>query len=94
MKRASQLERNVPGVSPKVEGTVAALVQLPLTFGGRLLRKAGLDVDAAGLAHRICSGKRMAMVDRLDQKTKRLFVTLYGWNLFVAMPTVSKHSSQ
>jgi 2-polyprenyl-3-methyl-5-hydroxy-6-metoxy-1,4-benzoquinol methylase len=35
--------------------TVAALVQLPLTFGGRLLRKAGLNVDAAGLAHRIAA---------------------------------------
>jgi hypothetical protein len=66
--------------------TVAALVQLPMTLGGRLLRKIGINVDAAGLAHRICSGHRMAMVDRLDQKTKRLFVPLYGWNLFIAMP--------
>jgi hypothetical protein len=36
----------------------------------------------------------MAMFDRLDQKTKEIFEPLYGWNLFVAMPAVSKHSSQ
>jgi hypothetical protein len=28
----------------------------------------------------------MAMVDGLDRKTKRLFVSLYGWNLLVATP--------
>jgi len=66
--------------------TAAALVQLPLTLGGRILRKMGIKVDAEGLLHRICSGNRMAAIDKLDQKTKAFFSPLYGWNLFVATP--------
>jgi 2-polyprenyl-3-methyl-5-hydroxy-6-metoxy-1,4-benzoquinol methylase len=66
--------------------TVAALVQLPLTLGGRILRKLGVHVDALTLSERICSGARMAAIDRLDQKTKSIFRGLYGWNLFVASP--------
>jgi hypothetical protein len=64
--------------------TAAALVQLPLMLGARLLRKAGIKVDAAGLCEKICSRERMAAIDRLDQKTKAIFDPLYGWNLFVA----------
>jgi 2-polyprenyl-3-methyl-5-hydroxy-6-metoxy-1,4-benzoquinol methylase len=67
--------------------TAAALVQLPLTLGGRLLRKLGVHVDALALSERICSGARMAAIDRIDQKTKSIFSGLYGWNLFVASPT-------
>ena len=66
--------------------TAAALVQLPLTFGGRVLRKLGLNVDAAGLSERICSGRRMTALDALDRKTKAILAPLYGWNLFVATP--------
>jgi 2-polyprenyl-3-methyl-5-hydroxy-6-metoxy-1,4-benzoquinol methylase len=66
--------------------TVAAAVQLPLGFGGRMLRKVGANVDALALAEKICSGGRMAAIDRIDQKTKSVFSGLYGWNLFVAMP--------
>jgi 2-polyprenyl-3-methyl-5-hydroxy-6-metoxy-1,4-benzoquinol methylase len=66
--------------------TAVALVQLPLTLGGRILRKMGIKVDAEGMAERICSGRRMAMIDKLDRKTKRLLAPLYGWNLFVATP--------
>jgi hypothetical protein len=66
--------------------TVAAAVQLPLGFGGRMLRKVGANVDALALAEKICSGGRMAAIDRIDQKTKSVFRGLYGWNLFVAMP--------
>jgi 2-polyprenyl-3-methyl-5-hydroxy-6-metoxy-1,4-benzoquinol methylase len=67
--------------------TAAALVQLPLTLGGRILRKLGVHVDALALCERICSRARMTAIDRIDQKTKSIFSGLYGWNLFVASPT-------
>jgi 2-polyprenyl-3-methyl-5-hydroxy-6-metoxy-1,4-benzoquinol methylase len=66
--------------------TIAALVQLPLAMGGRLLRKIGINVDAIGLAQRICSGRRMELVNSLDRKTEFIFEPLYGWNLFVVLP--------
>jgi 2-polyprenyl-3-methyl-5-hydroxy-6-metoxy-1,4-benzoquinol methylase len=66
--------------------TIAALVQLPLAIGGRLLRKIGINVDAIGLAQRICSGRRMELVNSLDRKTEFIFEPLYGWNLFVVLP--------
>jgi 2-polyprenyl-3-methyl-5-hydroxy-6-metoxy-1,4-benzoquinol methylase len=66
--------------------TTAALVQLPLALGGRILRKLGVQVDALSLSERICSGARMAAIDRIDQNTKSIFSGLYGWNLFVASP--------
>jgi 2-polyprenyl-3-methyl-5-hydroxy-6-metoxy-1,4-benzoquinol methylase len=66
--------------------TFAALIQIPLTFGGRILRKLGIKVDAAGVATNICSGRIMAALDRLDHKTKAILAPLYGWNLFVAVP--------
>jgi 2-polyprenyl-3-methyl-5-hydroxy-6-metoxy-1,4-benzoquinol methylase len=66
--------------------TTAAVVQLPLALGGRLLRKLGVNVDALALSQRICSGARMSAIDRFDQKTKSIFRGLYGWNLFVASP--------
>jgi len=66
--------------------TAAALVQLPLALGGRILRKLGVNVDALALSERICSGARMAAIDQIDQKTKPIFRWLYGWNLFVASP--------
>jgi SAM-dependent methyltransferase len=66
--------------------TAAALVQLPLTLGARILRKLGMHVDALPLSERICSKARMAAIDRFDQRTKLLFDGLYGWNLFVASP--------
>ncbi len=72
--------------------TVAALVQLPLALGGRMLRKLGVQVDALGLSERICSGARMAAIDRIDQKTKSIFRGLYGWNLFVASPVRNRSS--
>ena len=66
--------------------TVAALVQLPLTLGGRILRKVNVKVDAVALSARICSGARMAAIDRIDRRTKPIFRGFYGWNLFVAAP--------
>jgi hypothetical protein len=70
--------------------TAAALVQLPLALGGRILRKFGAHLDALALSERICSKARMAAIDRIDQKTKSIFRDLYGWNLFVAAPTRSR----
>jgi 2-polyprenyl-3-methyl-5-hydroxy-6-metoxy-1,4-benzoquinol methylase len=66
--------------------TVAALIQLPLGFAGRIVRKLGPNVDALALAKKICSGRRMAALDRIDRMTKPVFRCLYGWNLFVAKP--------
>ena len=66
--------------------TAAALVQLPLTFGGRILRKLGVQVDALALSERICSGAHMVAIDQIDKRTKSIFRGLYGWNLFVASP--------
>ena len=74
--------------------TAAALVQLPLALSGRIFRKLGVNVDALALSERICSGARMAAINRIDQKTKSVFGGLYGWNLFVASPVrnrVAKH---
>lgn len=70
--------------------TVAALVQLPLALGGRVLRKLGANVDALALSARICSKARMATIDQIDRKTKSIFHGLYGWNLIVASPTRSR----
>ncbi len=69
--------------------TTAGLVQLPLALSGRILRKLGVNVDTLALSERICSGTRMALLDRMDQKTKLIFRELYGWNLFVASPVRS-----
>jgi 2-polyprenyl-3-methyl-5-hydroxy-6-metoxy-1,4-benzoquinol methylase len=66
--------------------TVAALIQLPLTFGGRILRKLNVKVDAPALSAKLCSGAHMAAIDRIDRRTKPIFRALYGWNLFVAAP--------
>lgn len=70
--------------------TAAALVQLPLGLGGRILRNLGMKVDAYAWSERICSGARMAPIDRIDRKTKSIFHGLYGWNLFVAAPARSR----
>ncbi len=51
-----------------------------------------VQVDALGLSERICSGARMAAIDRIDQKTKSIFRGLYGWNLFVASPVRNRSS--
>lgn len=64
--------------------TTAALVQLPLTIGGRIVRKLGIQNDALGLSERIINSRPLARaMDFIDQNTKPLFGGLYGWNLFV-----------
>jgi 2-polyprenyl-3-methyl-5-hydroxy-6-metoxy-1,4-benzoquinol methylase len=63
--------------------TFAAMVQLPLTLAGRLLRKLGVDNRALELSEAICNGPQKAALAFLDRHTKPVFRGLYGWNLFV-----------
>lgn len=71
--------------------TAAALVQLPLVVGGRVVRKLGIRNDALALAERIVEqGPQARVMDFLDRYSKPLFESLYGWNLFV----LRKGSSQ
>jgi SAM-dependent methyltransferase len=65
--------------------TFAALVQVPMALGGRILRKMGVKIDALGIARKICNSRTMNALDVLDRKTKAIFAPLYGWNLFVAV---------
>jgi SAM-dependent methyltransferase len=63
--------------------TFAALVQLPLTLIGRVLRKLDVRVDALDLSERIINGPQADALDFMDRHTKAIFRGLYGWNLFV-----------
>ena len=63
--------------------TFAALVQLPLTLGGRGLRKLGLRIDALSISEKIINAPQSTVIDFLDRQTKPIFRQLYGWNLFV-----------
>jgi SAM-dependent methyltransferase len=63
--------------------TFAALVQLPLTLGGRALRKIGLKIDALSISEKIINAPQSTVIDFLDRQTKPIFRQLYGWNLFV-----------
>jgi SAM-dependent methyltransferase len=63
--------------------TFAALVQLPLTLGGRALRKIGLKIDALSISEKIINAPQSTAIDFLDRQTKPVFRQLYGWNLFV-----------
>jgi 2-polyprenyl-3-methyl-5-hydroxy-6-metoxy-1,4-benzoquinol methylase len=63
--------------------TANALVQIPLYTFGRLLRAAGLNFPAEKIQNIVCSKKAMAGLNKMDEKTRRYFNGLYGWNLFV-----------
>lgn len=63
--------------------TFAALVQLPLTFGGRILRSFGIHVNALAISERICNGPQASFLSFMDRNSKKIFGGLYGWNLFV-----------
>jgi len=64
--------------------TAAALIQLPLTLGGRIARRLGIQNNAVGLSERIIDrGPQANILHFLDQHTKPLFGGLYGWNLLV-----------
>jgi 2-polyprenyl-3-methyl-5-hydroxy-6-metoxy-1,4-benzoquinol methylase len=64
--------------------TFSALVQIPVSGVAKLLGAAGISFRSERVLDFICNRKFMAMLDRLDQRTKRYFSGLYGWNLFVA----------
>lgn len=63
--------------------TFAALVQLPLTFGGRILRSLGIQVNALAISEKICNGRQASWLYLIDRHSKHIFGGLYGWNLFV-----------
>jgi hypothetical protein len=59
----------------------AALIQVPLTLAGRILRKAGMKFDGLAVSERIINrvGPGMEFLDRHTGFLRGL----YGWNLFV-----------
>jgi hypothetical protein len=63
--------------------TANALVQIPLYTLGRLLRAVGVTFPAEKIQNIVCSKKAMEGLNKVDEKTKRYFGGLYGWNLFV-----------
>jgi len=63
--------------------TFAALVQLPLTFGGRISRSLGIQVNALAISEKICNGPQASWLSLIDRHSKHIFSGLYGWNLFV-----------
>ena len=68
--------------------TANALVQIPLYTFGRLLRAVGVTFPADRIQNIVCSKRAMEGLNKIDEKTKRFFSGLYGWNLFVLTPSV------
>ena len=66
--------------------TASALVQIPLYSFGRLVRAIGFSLPADKIQDIVCSRTAMGSLNKIDEKTKRYFSGLYGWNLFVATP--------
>ena len=66
--------------------TASALVQIPLYSFGRLVRAMGFAFPADKIQDIVCSKAAMRGLNKIDEKTKRYFRGLYGWNLFVAAP--------
>ena len=66
--------------------TASALVQIPLYSFGRLVRVIGFAFPADKIQAFVCSKSAMGSLNKVDEKTKRYFSGLYGWNLFVATP--------
>ena len=66
--------------------TASALVQIPLYSFGRLVRAMGFAFPADKIQALVCSKTAMGSLNKIDEKTKRYFSPLYGWNLFVATP--------
>ncbi|MCP3395236.1 hypothetical protein NLM27_41630 [Bradyrhizobium sp. CCGB12] len=59
----------------------AALIQVPLTLAGRLLRKVGVNFDGVAATERITQ-RTAPLMDALDRRT-RFLKDLYVWNLLV-----------
>jgi 2-polyprenyl-3-methyl-5-hydroxy-6-metoxy-1,4-benzoquinol methylase len=66
--------------------TASALVQIPLYSFARLARATGFAFPADKIQDFVCSKTAMGGLNKIDEKTKRYFNGLYGWNLFVATP--------
>jgi len=66
--------------------TASALVKIPLYSFGRLVRAVGFAFPADKIQYIVCSKTAMGSLNKIDEKTKRYFSDLYGWNLFVATP--------
>jgi 2-polyprenyl-3-methyl-5-hydroxy-6-metoxy-1,4-benzoquinol methylase len=67
--------------------TASALVQIPLYSFARFVRALGFSFPAEKIQETICSKQVMASLNKLDEKTRRYFSSLYGWNLFIAAPS-------
>ena len=67
--------------------TAWALVQIPVYTFGRLVHAIGFTFPIDKIQNIVCSKKKMARLDRIDSRTKRYFSDLYGWNLFVVVPS-------
>jgi len=52
-----------------------------------LVRGLGFSFPAEKIQETICSKKVMTNLNELDEKTRRYFSGLYGWNLFIAAPS-------
>jgi hypothetical protein len=72
---------------------VYALVQIPVFGVGRLLSAMGVSFPSQRILDPIFSNKIMAMLEKLDKRTKRYFNGLYGWNLFVAAPSTANKAT-
>jgi len=71
--------------------TANALVQIPLYVVGRLSSAMGLAFPADKLHNLVCSEVAMRRLNKIDEKTRRYFGGLYGWNLFVATSSNISH---
>jgi 2-polyprenyl-3-methyl-5-hydroxy-6-metoxy-1,4-benzoquinol methylase len=69
-----------------VVNTASALVQIPLYSFGRLVRVIGFSFPADKIQDFVCNKMAMGRLNKIDEKTRRYFSGLYGWNLFVATP--------
>lgn len=67
--------------------TASALVQIPLYSFARPVRALGFSFPVEKIQETICNKRVMASLNKLDEKTRRYFSRLYGWNLFIAAPS-------
>ena len=67
--------------------TASALVQIPLYVFGKLARTAGFAFPVDKVQEALCNKSAMAGLNRIDERTRWLLNGLYGWNLFVAVPS-------
>lgn len=73
--------------------TAYALVQIPVFGVGRILRAMGVSLPSQRILDLVCNGNVMRTLDGLDRRTKRYLHGLYGWNLFVAAPSMDEEAA-